>query len=137
MAVLPEAPRQDGPRNALELADRPEAELAQRAGGHPPDTPDPLDGQRRQKPRLAARRHDDEPVGLLEVRGDLGDELVGAEARRRREAGLVTDPPRDPTDGVERAPEEGRAAREVDEGLVHRDGLHERREVGEDRHDLE
>jgi hypothetical protein len=52
-------------------------------------------------------------------------------------AGLGQDPALDPADRVDRASEERLGAGEIHEGLVDGDGLHERREVGEDRHHLD
>ena len=39
------------------------------------DAPQPPDRQRREERRLVAGRHDDQPVGLAQVRRDLGHEL--------------------------------------------------------------
>ena len=72
----------------------------------------------------------------MEVGGDLRDELVRGEAGRGGQLRLVADPLFDPSHGLERTPEEGLGPREVDERLVHRYGLDERREVGQDAHDL-
>ena len=66
-----------------------------------PDTPDQLDRERREEARLTARRDRDETVGLLELRGDLRDELVRRETSRRGEARLLSDPPLDQAHRVE------------------------------------
>jgi hypothetical protein len=80
--------------------------------------------------------HDDESVGLLEVGGDLGHELVRRHADRCCERGSLADHaldlPRDPFPvSVQR-----RARRDVEESLVQRQSLHQRRELVEDAEDL-
>ena len=49
--------------------------------------------QRGQEPGFISRRHHHEAVGLVEVRGDLGDGLVGCDTHGHGEAGLVDYPP--------------------------------------------
>ncbi len=55
------------------------------------DAPQPRDRQRREERRLLARRHDDQAVGLAQVRGDLGDELRRRHADRHGQPDLVVD----------------------------------------------
>src|SRR5207247_6311187 len=106
LAVLPEASGQHGARDTLEPADRGEAELSEGLRRHTPDTPDQLDRERGEKAGLPARRDRDEAVRLLELGGDLRDELVRRETGRGGEARLLSDPPLDRAHGVECTPEE-------------------------------
>ena len=81
---------------------------------------------------------DDQTVGLVEVGGDLGDELGGAEADGRGQAaGGVVDIGTDPLgEGAHRGDlEVGQVGLlEVDEGLVQRQRLHERRDLAQQSH---
>lgn len=76
-------------------------------------------------------RHHRQPVGLLEIGGDLGDEFVGRDADGGREsrafAYAALDLARD-GDGVAF---ESAACRDVEIGFVERQTLHERRELVE------
>ena len=79
-------PREIGVR---ELADRGDAELVElgtRLGADAVDAP----GRQRPDPRDDVGGPDDgEAVGLVELRGDLGEELVGRHRHRAREPGRV------------------------------------------------
>src|SRR2546422_836721 len=114
LAVLPEASGQHGARDTLEPADRGEAELSEGLRRHTPDTPDQLDRERGEKAGLPARRDRDEAVRLLELGGDLRDELVRRETGRGGEARLLSDPPLDRAHGVECTPEEPLGPGEID-----------------------
>src|SRR3989442_6491418 len=136
LAVSAESPGQDGARRALELADPGEAEVAESLRHDPADTPQALDGQGTEESRLVAGRDNHEPVGLVQLGGHLGDELVRGQPRRCRQAGLGPDPSLDQADRVERAAEERLGPAEINEGLVDRYGFYQRRKVDEDAHDL-
>src|SRR5438552_15060072 len=47
-----------------------------------PHAPEPLDGERREEGRLPARRYDDEPARLAQIRPAPGAAPVGRAARR-------------------------------------------------------
>ena len=122
----------------LELLDGVHADSAQPLGGGRPDAGDDGDLHRAQQVLLHARRDDDQAVGLVEVAGDLGDQLGGPDADRAGEAaGHLVDPllelATERADGGDR--EVGEAGRlEVDEGLVERQRLDERADLAEQRH---
>lgn len=73
----------------------------------------------------------DEPVGLGDLQGDLGEMLGPRHADRDRQTELGPDPSADRGGDLGRSPEEMRAARDVSEGLVDRDALDQRGEVAE------
>ena len=107
-----------------------------RLGRLPAHAPQARDRERREERRLAARRHDDQAVGLPEVGRDLGDQLRRGHAHRGRQADLLVDR------GLDRAPDRLAVAEQrprpghVEERLVDRDRLHLGREPAQDRHDL-
>ena len=81
------------------------------------DARNPPDRERVEKRLDRFRSHDRQPVGLLEVRGDLGDELVRPDADRAGESLALDDL------GLHRPRVDGRALEvakggEVEEGLV-------------------
>ena len=71
--------------DALELGHGVDAGSAQALGRGRADPGDDRDVHRPQQLLLGARRHHDQPVGLVEVAGHLGDELRRAEADRGRQ----------------------------------------------------
>src|SRR5437870_13042482 len=118
LAVLSEPPRQDGARHRLKPADRGKAKVSEGLRRHAADSPDQINGERREEACLPACCNRDEAVGFLEVGGDLRDELVRGEASRGGQLRLVADPLFDPSHGLDRTPEEGLGPGEVDERLV-------------------
>ncbi len=70
---------------------------------------------------------DDEAVGLLQVGGQLGEELVRRDADGGRQVGLFLDPVLDIPADLLGAAEQVDAAGHVEKGLVERDGLDQRR----------
>src|SRR5207244_6145045 len=60
-------------REGSDRRDAPPGEQLARPHAH---APEPFDGERREEGRLPARRDDNEPVRLAQVRPDLGAELV-------------------------------------------------------------
>ena len=88
---LAEAPLEEVLRQRRQVADRPDAVLAQHRRRLRADAPQPRDRQRREELGLGARRDDDQPVRLAEVGGDLGDELRPRDADRDRQPDLVRD----------------------------------------------
>src|SRR5213594_929263 len=74
-----------------EIGDGPDVTLVQETlglGSDPRNDPDP---QRIEKRLDLLRSHDREPVGLLKIGGDLGDELVGSYAHRGGQPFLAHD----------------------------------------------
>ena len=86
---------------------------------------------------LGTRLDDEQAVGLGEVAGQLRQQLGGRDADRRGEAGLVAHPRADRDRAISGpVPCRRRGAGDVEERLVERDRLDERRERAQDRHDL-
>src|SRR5712664_457244 len=134
LAPAAEPLRELRPLERPQIRDGPDVTLVQeplRLGSDPRDDPDP---QRIEKGLDLLRSHDREPVGLLEIRGDLGDELVGAYAHRGGQPFLAHDLRLQPAGaldgGVEAAERRELEKRFVDAGLL--EGVAGR---GEDRHD--
>ena len=70
----------------LEVGDGVDAGPAQPLGGRRPDAGDHGHVHRAEQVELGAGGDDDQPVGLVEVAGDLGDELRGRRPRPTRSA---------------------------------------------------
>jgi len=118
---------------AREIAERAQAEGAQPRGALRAHAPHALHRERREEGRHGgATRGDDEAVGLLEVARDLRDELALRHARRRREAELGADGLADGRRDGRSVAEERAARGHVEEGLVQREPLDERRVAAED-----
>jgi hypothetical protein len=96
------------------------------------DAPHQPDRQVVQEPELARRIDHDEAVGLGDLRGDLGQVLGARHPDRDGEPELRPDAPADRRGDLGRGAEEMRAPRDVGEGLVDRQPLHQRRELAED-----
>ncbi len=134
LAPAAEPLRELRPLDRPEIRDGPDVALVQetlRLGSDPRNDPDP---QRIEKRLDLLRSHDREPVGLLEIRGDLGDELVGAYAHRGGQPFLAHDlrlQPEGALDGGVEAPER----RELEIRLVDARLLEGVAGRGEDRHD--
>ena len=119
-----------------QVADRLDVVVGQRPAGARADAPQPLDGQWRQEGRLPAGRHDHQTVRLAVFRGDLRDEPVGRDADRHGQLDLVADVLLDaPADCFAR-PEQRLRAGQIEERLVDRDLLDDRRVAAQDRHYL-
>ena len=80
---LAEQPDQLVLADPLEVGDGGDAGPAQPLGGGRPDAGDHRDVHGAEQVELGAGRDHDQAVGLVEVAGDLGDELRGADADRR------------------------------------------------------
>src|SRR2546425_1034149 len=94
--------RELGPLERPEIGDGPDVTLVQEMlglGSDPRNDPDP---QRIEKRLDLLRSHDREPVGLLEIGGDLGDELVGTYAHRGGQPFLAHDLRLEPAGALDR-----------------------------------
>ncbi len=80
--------------------------------------------------------HGHETVRLAQVRGDLGDELVGGYTDRCGELGALADQPLDFPCDVLGVTQRGRAGRHVEKGFVEGQALHQRSELVEHLEDL-
>ena len=104
-------------------------------GGHATDAPQALDRQRMQEVELAIRRHEEEPVRLGDRTRDLGEELRARDPDRDRQPDpLAHGTPEEIAVKLRRAGDAAQPA-DVEERLVDREALDERRGVAEDRED--
>ncbi len=109
---------------------------ASRCASDRADAPDQADRQRIEEGALVAGVHHDEPVGLGDLRGDLGEVLRARRADGDRQPDLGADPRADPlADDLGRAEQVHRSG-DVEERFVDRDALDQRREVAEHGHHL-
>src|SRR5262249_12201595 len=122
VAPATEPLRELRPLERPEIGDGPDSTLVQETlglGSDPGNDPDP---QRIEKRLDLLRSHDREPVGLLEIGGDLGDELVGADAHRGGQSFLAHDRRLEPActldRGVEAAQRRELEIRFIDAGLL-------------------
>jgi hypothetical protein len=81
---------------------------------------------------LGPRVHDNQPVGLGDLRGDLGEVFRAGDADGDGQSQFVAHAPADGRGDLGRRAEEVRAACNVGERLVDRDPLDQRREVAQD-----
>src|SRR2546426_959808 len=105
LAPAAEPFRELRPLERPEIGDGPDVTLVQEAlglGSDPRNDPDP---QRIEKRLDLLRSHDREPVGLLKIGGDLGDELVGAYAYRGGQPFLAHDLRLEPAGALDRSVE--------------------------------
>ena len=118
-------------RELRDLTDVSDPALVQLARGHGPDAPEPLHGQRVEKGQLAIGRHEEEAVGLGHAARHLGEKLRPGDADRDGQADpvehVVLESPGD-LDGCAGDPSH---AVHVEERLVDRQALDERRRVVE------
>jgi len=98
-------------------------------GGHATDAPQALDRQRMQEVELAIRRHEEEPVRLGDRTRDLGEELRARDPDRDRQSDLVEDALPQAHGDLARRPGEALEPAHVEERLVDREALDERRRV--------
>ena len=98
-------------------------------GRRRPDAPEGLDRQRVQERELALGRHLEQPVGLRDAARDLGQELRPRDADRERQPDLLEHAAAQPRGDLERRARPSPHAANVDEGLVDRQRLDERRRV--------
>src|SRR6266508_1792678 len=92
-------------------------------------------GERRQKRRLASRRHDGDPARLAPVARHLGDDLAGCHAQRAGETRRSLDGDLDGFCQVPRLTEVRQDFREIEVALVHPRALHRRDDLAHDRPD--
>src|SRR5258708_3188540 len=123
--------RRIGPR---EVADGAHPEVLEQLLGLRTHAPEPLQRERREERGLAAARHHDEAIGLAQIRGDLRAELVRGDADGQHEADPLEDRPLETARALLDPAEEMRGAGDVEECLVERDRLAERRALRAERH---
>jgi hypothetical protein len=96
-------------------------------GGDPSDAPEPFDRQRVEEVQLAVGRHHQQPVGLGHAAGHLGEELGPCHPDRDRQADLLEDVAPQPHGDVGGRPGDPPQAADVEERLVDRQPLDQRR----------
>jgi hypothetical protein len=115
-----------------DLADRADPHAVQGGCGDPADPPEPLDGQRVQEGQLALRRDQQQPVGLGDPAGHLGQELGARDAHRDGQPDLLEHVAAQRRGDVVRGPGDPPQPAHVEERLVDRDALDQRRRGAED-----
>jgi tetratricopeptide (TPR) repeat protein len=121
---------------AREIAERGEAHRAQALGCLRSDAPHALDWQWIEKRGDVFGGNDHEPVRLLQIARDLGEELVGSDAGRGGQSRLLADRRADALGDRAAVAEEAAARGDVEKRFVDREPFDERREAAEDREDL-
>src|ERR1700687_3283123 len=121
--VLAHAGFQRAQIHRRQVADRSQAPALEHLLCLRADAPEATELQRREEGLLTARRHDDEPIRLAQVRADLRAELVRRDADRQHQAELLAHGSFELARDVLRAAEEVFGRRHVEERLVERDGL--------------
>src|SRR6516162_11338791 len=105
------------PRHPPNVTDRPGAELLQSLAGVAPHAPQAADRQGIEKLLHAGGVDDDKAIGLLQIAGDLGQELVLRHADRGHKANALADLGLDSPGNLDRRAEERLASCYVDEGF--------------------
>ncbi len=129
---LAEERHQGGLVEAGDLPDRREPARAQPPGRRRADAPERLDRQRVEEGPLAARRHDQQAVRLGDGAGHLGEELGRRHAHRDRQPHLLAHAPAQVRRDLGRRARDPLEPAHVEEGLVDRQALDERRGPLED-----
>ena len=114
------------------LADRPDPAVVQALCGLRSDAPQTLDRERMEEVELAVGWHDEQAVRLGDPARDLGEELRPRHADRDRETDAVAHIPTQARRDLGRRPGDPPHATDVEERLVDRQPLDERRRVLED-----
>ena len=99
------------------------------------DTPQGSDRQLVKETDHLGLRHDEQPVRFGKTRCQLCDELGGGHPDRAGDALLISDRVADPLADLTGRTQPASSAGHVEEGLVQRQRLDDRRHAGEDRHD--
>ena len=123
--------RQRGLRDPRDVPDGCDPQRAELPGGHLADSPEPLDGQRMQEGKLSLRRHDQEAVGLRHAARDLGEELRPGHADRDRQADALAHVAAQSHGDLDGGPRDPLQPAHVEERLVDRQPLDQRRRVFE------
>src|SRR5581483_1430340 len=125
-----------GLRDLGELTDRGDPELVEARRRRRPDTPDALDLERMQEVELVARLDDEQPVRLRDPARHLGEELRPRDPHGERQPDLRSDPLAQPRGDLDRRPHAALEAADVEERLVDREPLDDRRRVLEEPEDV-
>jgi hypothetical protein len=117
------------PRDVSDCLDSPGPELRR---GRRADAPEPLDRKRMEKRKLTAGRDDQQTIGLGDTARDLREELRRRDADRDRQPDPLPHLPLQARGDLRRRAGNALEAANVEEGLVDRQSLDERRRVVED-----
>ena len=93
---------------------------------HPPDTPQPVDGQRVEELQLPIRLHDQQPIGFADSAGHLGEELGSRDTHGDRQADPLPHLPPQRRGDLARCAGDPAEAADVEECLVDGDSLDDR-----------
>ncbi len=116
-----------------DLANGLDASEMELLGGDPADAPEALDGKRMEERQLVGGRNDEEAVGLGDAARDLREELRPRHADRDTQADLLEHSLPQPRRDLGGCSGEALEAADVEERLVDRHSLDERRRVLEQR----
>ena len=114
-----------------DVGDGRDAAVVQLGGGLGADAPQPLDRERVQERQLSTRRHDQQPVRLGDATRHLGEELRAGDTHRDRQAHPLTHLGTQPAGDLDRRSGHAAQPADIEEGLVDRQALDERRGVVE------
>ncbi len=114
-----------------QVADGSDAAFGESRPGRRADAPHHLHRQIMKEGELGLRVDDNQPVGLGDLRGDLGEVLCAGDADGDGKGQFVAHPSADRRGDLGRRAEEVGAACDVGESLVDRDPLDQRREVAQ------
>ena len=123
-------------RQLTQLADRLDAQPFEDPSGGFSHAPQAGHGQWVEELRDAVRLDNDKPVRLIQVAGDLGEELVRRHTNGRRQMQFVANRGFDLPADFGRRPQQPSAAGYVQERFVQGERFHERREPAENLADL-
>src|SRR5579872_706075 len=115
-----------------DVADRANAQPIEGFTGDASHAPQSADRKRIEKTLDTGRIDNDEPVGLLDIAGDLGEKFIGGDADRRDEPQALSDLALDAPADFNRRTEEQLAPRHVDKRFVERERLDDRRKAIQD-----
>jgi hypothetical protein len=118
--------------HARDLGHGRDAERAELAGRDLTDAPESLDRERMEERELLVGRHDKEAVGLRHAAGHLGEELRPRDADRDGKPDPLPDVTAQADGDLGRGPGDSFESAHVEEGLVDREALDERRRIVED-----
>ena len=122
-------------RRSCDVADGGDPPIVQLRRRRCADSPHPFDRERVEEGKLVLGRHDEEPIGLGDRAGHLGQELGPRHSDRDPEAHLVEDVPPQLHRDLGRGTGDPPQATDVEECLVDRETLDPRRRLLEDPED--
>jgi hypothetical protein len=113
-------------REFTQLRDRRDAHLVQRPFRRRADSVEPAHRQRCEESLHLLRPYDRQPVGFVEIGGDLGHQLVGGDADADRQAALLPNPATDVLRQRRCTAEFAEVLADIEEGLIERKRLDDR-----------